>query len=232
MKIESLEIRRLLTVTVTENYYGFYQIDGDSSKDTIEVSVSQSDQSFTLNGTTYSDAYYISVFGNGGNDVISLISQDTPGNIGAGIDGGDGNDTITLNFDGSIYAGAGNDTVELRDSFRGEVYGGDGNDQMLVSGTSVYAQIEGNDGNDYIDCSNNDYSVTIHGGAGNDTLIGSEHDDEIYGDEGSNSVDGRGGNDTFYCQFSSNDTVVGGSGFDVLRTGGGEASVSGVEQTV
>jgi len=232
MKIESLEIRRLFTVTVTENYYGFYQVDGDSSNDTINISVSQNDQTFTLNGVTYADAYYISVFGNGGDDAISLISQDPPGNIGAGIDGGDGNDTITLNFDGAVYAGAGDDTVYLRDSFRGEVYGQEGNDHIVVSGASVYAQIEGNDGNDFIDCSNNDYSVTIHGGAGDDTLIGSTHDDELYGDEGANSIDGNGGNDTFYCQYSSQDTVMGGSGFDVLHSGGNEASVNGIEQTV
>ena len=232
MKIESLEIRRLLTVTVTENYPGYWQIDGNQSADTIEVSVSQTDQTFTIDGVTYSDAYYISVFGHGGGDTISVTCNDAPGNMGAGIDGGGGNDTITLNFDGAIYGGEGNDEINLADSFCGQCFGGDGNDHMIVSGNCAYAEIEGADGNDYIDCSNNNGNVVVHGGQGNDTLIGSEYDDELYGDEGSDYLDGRGGNDTLYAQYSKGDTIVGGTGFDILHASGTEYSISDVEQTV
>jgi Ca2+-binding RTX toxin-like protein len=232
MKIESLEIRRLLTATVTENYPGYYEIDGDESADTIEVSVSQGDQSFTVDGQTYSNACYITVFGNGGDDNISVLSSDAPGNVGAAIAGGDGNDTITLNFDGAIYGCGGNDTINIRDSFQGEVYGGDGDDHMTVSGACVYAEIEGNDGNDYIDCSANDYSVVVHGGSGSDTIIGSEHDDDLHGDEGSDYLDGRGGNDTLYAQYGQSDTVIGGTGFDILRTSGSEVSITDIEQVV
>lgn len=231
MILESLEERRMLSVSVVENYPGFYQIDGDESADNIDVSVSQNNQSFTIDNVTYTDCYFISVFGNGGADTISLVSTDGSGNIGAGIDAGEGNDTITLNFDGAVYAGSGDDTLNLSDSFRGEAYGGNGDDHIVISGACINAEIQGEDGNDYIDSSANDYPVVVHGGAGNDTLIGSAYDDVLYGDEGTNSMDGGAGNDQIYSIYGSGDAIEGGSGFDILYANYSESSVSGIERT-
>ena len=100
MKIELLERRRLLSVAVAQTSPGYFEIQGDDSPNPINVQVSQGDDSFTLDGVTYSNVNFISVFGNGGDDTINVQSSDGPGEIGAAIDGGAGNDNISLNFDG------------------------------------------------------------------------------------------------------------------------------------
>ena len=225
--LESLEGRRLFSVTVAEGYPGYYEIHGDAADDAIAVSVSQNDGTFTLDGQLYTDVSYVSVDGGGGNDQISILSSDGPGSIGAGVVGGDGNDQITLNFDGGVWAGAGDDTVRLSDSFRGEAYGEDGNDQMFISGACVDAEIQGGAGDDLIDCSNNSYGVVVHGGVGSDTIFGSAYNDQIYGDEGHNALYGNGGNDSFFVQ--GNDFVDGGDGRDAVYVHGGLQQGSDVE---
>ena len=215
MWIENLERRRLLSVTVNETSSGFYEIHGDDSDNTIVVSVSQDDQSFTLDGVTYTGVYYIYVFGHGGNDVIS-VSAPSAGSIAASIDGGDGNDQLSLNFDGGIWGGEGDDVINLADSFRGVVSGDGGNDQIFVKGECVDPQISGGDGDDLIDASQNNYRVVVHGGNGNDTIFGSEFNDQLYGDAGANHLYGLGGNDTIYCRNGEADEVDGGAGTNFM----------------
>src|SRR5690349_10896854 len=77
--LESLESRRFFSVTVSEGYPGFFEVAGDEADDQISISVSQSDESFTLDGVTYTQVSYISVHGGGGNDTISVISIDGSG---------------------------------------------------------------------------------------------------------------------------------------------------------
>ena len=227
--LDILEPRRLFSVTVTEGYPGVYEIDGSDGNDVINATVSQQNNTLTVDGTTYNDAWFIIVQAGSGDDVISLTTTDGVGCVGAGIDAGSGNDTITLDFDGAVYAGSGNDVLNLKDSFRGEAYGGSGDDQINISGGCYDAEIQGNEGDDLIDCSNNDGNVVIHGGTGNDTLIGSEYDDQLYGDQGADSLVGNGGNDTFYCRDGSQDIVDGGTGMDIVYANGTEAGLTNVE---
>ena len=208
--IERLETRRFFAVTVTQNYPGYYRVDSDNNPNAINISVSQNNDTFTLDGVTYPGVSYITVNGNGGNDTINVSSADgSYGPIGCAINGGWGNDTISMNVDGVIHGGAGDDTISLRDSFYGEVYGDSGNDKIYVSGDCIDPQIYGGTGNCLIDASQNNYGVVIHGGTGNDTLIGSAYDDTIYGDGGYDVMYGNGGNDTFY---STGGVIYGGSG--------------------
>ena len=168
MLMEILERRRLLTVTVNETSPGFYEINGDDSDNTIVISVSQNDQSFTLDGVTYTGVNYIYVFGNGGNDTID-VSAPSAGSIGASIDGGDGNDQLCLNFDGVVWGGAGDDIVILTDSFRGQVSGDEGNDQIYGDGGSNH--IYGLGGNDTIYCRNG-AADDVDGGSGANFMYG------------------------------------------------------------
>lgn len=227
MQIEPLERRRLLTVTVNETYPGYFEINGDGSDNAIVVSVSQDDGTFTLDGNTYTDVSYIYVYGNAGNDTIQ-VSAPAPGSIGASVDGGDGADHLSLNFDGGIWGGAGDDVIDLADSFQGNVSGDAGDDRVTVQGECVDADIDGGDGNDYIDASLNDYRVVIRGGEGNDTIYGSQYNDQIYGDGGSNYLYGLGGNDTFYCQNGSADNVDGGGGTNFMYADAVEGNVTNV----
>jgi Ca2+-binding RTX toxin-like protein len=198
MHCERLEIRRMFAVTVEQTYPGYYEIHGDENANTILVAVSMSAETFTLDGTAYGGVAYVSVFGYGGDDHIH-VSGDGFGYIGSGITAGDGDDEVSLNFDGAIWAGHGSDTLYLRDSFRGEVYGEVGDDRMYVSGQTIDAEINGGPGNDLIDASGNDYGVVIRGGDGDDTIYGSAHDDQLYGEAGTNVIFGNGGSDAIYA---------------------------------
>lgn len=214
MQIESMEGRRLFAVTISEGYPGFYEVQGGSGADVIEISVSMTDETMTLDGVTYSAVSYIYVSGGGGDDTISVLSVDGPGSIGSSLEGDDGSDSLTLNFDGAVWGGAGNDTIYLTDSFRGQVFGEAGNDQIFVSGASVDAEILGGDDNDLIDCTGNDDGVYVRGGNGNDTIYGSAYADQLYGDAGADLLYGGGGSDEFYTDAADevHEGLPGGSG--------------------
>ena len=198
MIIETLETRRHFSVTVSEMYPGFYEVSGDQAADVIDISVSMSDEAFTLDGTTYNGVSYIFVHGNGGADYISVLSVDGAGSIGGSITGDDGDDEITLNFDGGVWAGAGDDVLSLTDSFRGTAHGHAGDDTITISGYTVDAAISGGSGNDFIDCSGNLSSVIANGGAGDDTIYGSVYADQLYGEAGIDVLIGNGGADEFF----------------------------------
>lgn len=214
--LESLEQRRLFSVTVTEGFTGYYSVQGDDAADVIDVSVSMASESFTLGGVTYTGVQFIDVSGGGGNDSITVIS-DGAGSIGATLSGGDGNDSLLLSFDGGIWGDDGMDTITLCDAFRGQVSGGEGSDLITVGGECVDAVIDGGGGDDGIDASGNNYGVLIHGGAGDDVIWGSGHDDDVYGDGGVDMIYGLGGDDVIYVQDAGGaDWVSGGDGYDVL----------------
>jgi Ca2+-binding RTX toxin-like protein len=186
----------------------------------IDVSVSQTDQTFTVNGNAYSGVEYILVNGYGGDDYISVVSLDGSGIISSSISGGEGNDDITLNFDGGVWAGVGDDSLHLSDAFRGTACGEEGNDSVYVSGACIDPEINGGDGDDLIDCSRNSYRVEVRGGEGNDTIFGSLYEDDLYG---------GGGDDVFYAMDGAADHIVGGAGFDVAQADNADVC-SGVEQ--
>jgi prepilin-type processing-associated H-X9-DG protein len=231
--VETLEHRRLLSATVTETFPGYFEIVGSDANDVIVVSVSQGDRAFTLDGQTFGGADYLTVLGHGGDDLID-VSASGEGWVGASIDGGDGHDRLALNFDGGIWAGAGDDVLDLSDSFRGEVHGDGGADTITVRGECEDPMIHGGDGDDWIDASGNYYRVSIHGGAGNDVIYGSDYKDHLYGDEGADVLYGLGGNDTFHCQDGELDEVHGGGGgANVLYADAdGEGSVRGIQYVI
>ena len=234
-------------VTVEQGYPGFYTVSGDGDSNAIVISVSQGEATFSLNGNTYQHVAHIRVLGNGGSDFITVHSVDGQGAIGAAITTLGGNDNISLNFDGVIWAGSGSDTVSLQDSYRGEVYAQDGPDIISLSGLCQDATIEAGAGNDQVFCTDSNFSVFIRAGNGSDSILGSSHSDQIYGEEGSDLVFGGSGNDyidggagvdtlngeegddTFYARNGAADFIDGGSGSDTLFGDFDEASVSNIE---
>ncbi|MDQ3440034.1 MAG: hypothetical protein M3478_06750, partial [Planctomycetota bacterium] len=215
MHMETLEVRKFLSATVIEGYPGYYEIHGDGSDDVIDVSVSQSDESFTLDGATYTGVAYISVHGYGGNDFISIRSDEGQGSIAAGVSAGDGDDTVLVNFDGAIWGGNGNDILYLSDSFYGGVHGEDGNDRIYVSGFSLDSEVRGGAGHDYIDGSGNYAGLAIYGESGKDTIYGTDYEDELHGGSGADELHGNGGNDAFYTRDQEHDEIYGGDGIDI-----------------
>jgi Ca2+-binding RTX toxin-like protein len=232
MNVETMEGRTLFSVTVSQDYPGYYEITGDDSADVIDVSVDMDAQTFTLDGDTYDGVEFILVYGNGGDDTIDLHAS-SPGYIGTAVNGGDGRDAVTVNFDGSVWGGAGNDRIELSDAFRGQVFGEDGNDEIYVSGQCAGAEIYGGNGSDRIDASDNRYGVTARGGAGDDLIIGSAFGDRIYGDEGGDVIYGGAGSDAIYAgNDNAGDWIYGGSGSDTLYSNGYEISIDSIEHVI
>ncbi|HSZ56688.1 MAG TPA: hypothetical protein VK797_13555 [Tepidisphaeraceae bacterium] len=207
--IERLEHRRLFT-SVTQTYPGYYEVDADSASNVVNVAVSQANDTFTLDGVTYSNVAYITVNGNGNSDQLNVTSDNEQGPIGCAINGGGGNDSISASgLTAVIHGGSGNDNITLKDSFYGEVYGDSGSDNIYVVGDCLDAEIVGGSGgSNMIDAWNSNYGVTIYGGPGNDTIYGTRYDDEIYGGGGNDTIYGNGGNDTIY---SSGGLIIGGS---------------------
>jgi len=120
------------------------------------------------------------------------------------IEGGGGNDTITIN----ALAGAG--VVSIVGSL------GAGNDVLNAQDADVALTIAGGAGDD-----------TIDGGHGDDTLQGDDGDDSLFGGAGNNTLHGGAGNDliVWFAGVSAydsagNDIVDGGSDNDILRVGG------------
>ena len=128
------------------------------------------------------------------------------------INGGDGNDTITLN--------SADDALIPNDSSNANsqtviVNGGAGNDVLI--GSDFNDIMNGGSGNDVVNGrSGND---TLGGDAGDDTLLGGSGDDNLSGGDGADRVKGQGGTDTL-GGGAGNDTIEGGEGTSSLREEG------------
>jgi type II secretory pathway pseudopilin PulG len=108
-------------------------------------------------------------------------------------------------------------------------------DEVLMCGKGGGDTITGSNVNDILECGdggiNGMDACTLYGMAGSDRLLGSNQNDTLYGDhpdintnETRNELIGRGGDDrlyggsgqNLYLPGPGNDTVVGGSGLDVV----------------
>lgn len=162
---------------------------------------------------------------------IQLVGQDKYKDIND-IDGSAYNDTIYGNSDKNIIHGlAGNDYIDGRDGGN-ELYGGAGND-TLVSG-SGNDKIDGGEDSDTVSYQNATNGVTVRldrpngeqyddfaTGHGNDTLIsienviGSNHNDTIFGSSSTNYIEGMGGDDYIFSGQGIN-FIDGGDGVDKI----------------
>lgn len=146
------------------------------------------------------------------------------------IEGGTGDDAISVRNQGSIfsynllYGGEGNDTFFLADESGGDqAYGGRGDDVFF--GTDLSSEwMYGDDGND-----------TINGGGGSDHLEGGQGEDQLFGGAGDDYlIDGSGDNkldagadDDHVTSGWGNDTINAGSGNDWVTDSGGTNFIYG-----
>ena len=129
------------------------------------------------------------------------------------VNGGDGNDVITLDETNGPLPSA-------------ELLGGDGNDTL--TGGSAADQLFGQDGNDSLfgrggadDLSGGAGDDFIAGGAGNDTLFGGDGNDFLDGDQGTDIGFLGAGDDVFrWDPGDGSDIVEGDSGFDEMLFNG------------
>ena len=115
---------------------------------------------------TVANTSLIQVFGQGGNDMITL--NEANGALpAANLFGGDGNDTLTGGSGNDLLFGqAGNDTL-LGKGGNDQLFGGSGNDTL--TGGDGDDQMFGEAGNDRMIWNPGDDSDLMEGGDGNDT---------------------------------------------------------------
>jgi Ca2+-binding RTX toxin-like protein len=216
--VEDLEYRRLMSVTVTTGFPGYYDVTGTEQNDSFNVNVNASGVMYiTENGHLqgpYSGVSYVTVNLLGGDDTNTTFVS---GAVGASIHAGDGNDNVSLTGSGAIWGDGGNDTIKGTDSDHLELYGGPGDDIETIVGTCANSNIHGGDGADRLDATNSVLAQYLYGDAGNDTLLGSGADDQLYPGTGSDFVVGNAGNDEIYGGDGETDQYLyGGTGIDTI----------------
>ena len=195
-------------------------------------------QSTTLGNVQVADITSINVRGGSGANTIDLsgvAAADFTGLTSVSVTGGDGDDIITgtTDFNDTIIAGDGNDTVTVGVGAT-FVDGGDGHD--TITATDGDDTIEGGDGHDVIMAGVGNDSVRA--GDGHDTVSGEDGDDTIEAGDGDDLINGNAGLDVINGGFgddmlmgdADDDTVFGGAGEDIIGGGDGDDSLVGNSQ--
>jgi Ca2+-binding RTX toxin-like protein len=228
--IDPLESRRLLAATL--NSSGLLDVIGTTAADTVALTVSGTNVVVRINNGTAqnfaaSAVKAIRVSALAGNDRVTVA----PGIRGATLSGGDGNDTVT--------GGSGNDTIN-GDGGNDSLLGGDGNDTLVGgSGNDTLSGQGGFDAADYRSAPSA-VRVTLDGVANDgqaniaekdnvldaEQLLGSNYNDTISGNGGTNQIYGGGGNDEVRG-LGGNDSIYGGPGNDKLYGGDGNDTIRG-----
>ncbi|SFG41269.1 Ca2+-binding protein, RTX toxin-related [Roseobacter denitrificans OCh 114] len=196
-------------------------------------------QGDTINGGGGGDA----IFGDGGSDIINGMGGDDiivggtgsdtlDGGVGDDvIDGGDGVDMIT--------GGEGNDDLD-GDAGDDTLIGGAGDDDL--GGGAGADILHGGEGKDRLAYGSSNAGVTIDLAAGTgsgghadgdvfsgfENVQGSEHNDIIRGDAGTNLLNGENGNDILEGR-DGDDVLFGATGDDTLRGGNGDDILSALQ---
>lgn len=244
--IESLETRRLMSATVTAQMGGDHvlTVNGTDQAETINVNqlpdgtvgvggFDASGNPFDLG--TFSCVALVRINAKGGDDFVQFSGK----TVAAVIDGGDGNDNISVQDQGCVGSA---------------VFGGNGVDTIIVDNSSLDANfntvagkaittVDGGNDNDAIILMNGSKGV-LAGGNGNDAIT-------VMGIDGTQKafaiVDGGNGNDSLlamnatviYSGGNGNDDLqaidsyvlyLGGNGYDTVTTNVGSTVVTvGVE---
>ncbi|HEX8520818.1 MAG TPA: beta-propeller domain-containing protein [Tepidisphaeraceae bacterium] len=207
--IESLERRQLLAAVN-------WVLSGSSANDNIVVHYAPGSttklQAF-INGKLASTRSVkglssLEVFGNEGNDRISVDLSASPRNFTVWASGGAGKDWIIGGAERDIFLGG---------SSRDTLIGGSGNDNLR--GGTGSDNLLGDDGDDY-----------IQGNAGHDTLAGGWGDDLLTGGDGNDQLRGGGDGDDLIGGRDA-DVIKGGDRKDTI-SGGAQRDVLYIQKEV
>lgn len=207
----------------------------DVTAGTVTVDASKASQALTITGPKELAA---TITGGKGDDTISAQGS---------INGGDGNDSITLTGAGTVTGGKGDDTIsaDVAGGTAISIDGGVGNDSITVSGGGedsdgkiASVTIIGDKGDDVIDAGNLDSKTTVSINSGNGadviTVSGSGTVDAGAGDDiitvmaGTLTVKAGSGDDVIDSSNTAESDVVSitaGSGDDVIKLGDAKETV-------
>jgi Ca2+-binding RTX toxin-like protein len=260
--IEALEGRALMSATALLDG-NILKVFGDAADNNLLVNQNAAGQlrvfdsgvSVAVQGGTPTTAnvQQIQLFGNDGNDTITVATNVS---INALFDGGNGNDLLVSGGGvDSLSGGAGDDTIRWDPGTNRDVVdGGDGNDTLIVNGNSV-GDAPGINDNFVVRRSTTDPSrvvvertnlvpftidtgttenFTVNGGDGNDSIVVNDLTGTptqkltLLGGNGNDSIDAnifRNGNIANPLRFMG--LIDGGAGNDMLRSGPGVDTILG-----
>jgi Ca2+-binding RTX toxin-like protein len=180
---------RITTMAVTASFLSVAQVlsvFGDSLNNTITLSRNAAGNILVNGGAvavqggtpTVANTDLIQVFGQAGNDVITL-NESNGALPAANLFGGAGNDTLTGGSGGDMLFGqSGNDTLLGKGGFD-FLFGGDGND--VLTGGDGDDQVFGEAGNDRMIWNPGDDTDLFEGGSGTDTAeVNGGNGDEVF----------------------------------------------------
>ena len=193
------------TITVDKSTTSL--IRGDANEDKITINGN-------LNGTI--------INGNADNDQIIINSMNIESST---VYGGQGDDKIDISSD-AVYVtgGKGNDDINLTSSERHTIYGGRGGDSINSNSTKALFIDAGAD-QDTIILTGVGARSAIHsvdGGAGNVVLIGKTVKELLDGgteDNGQDTIDSAGGDDTIYGRAGNDLIKLGSQGNALIHAG-------------
>lgn len=216
---------------------GILSINGVAADDVIRVTETGGGVTVDFNGFVqqFEDVQELNINTLAGSDQVVVDGFVGP----ITINGGDGNDTLTVNGPATnvtIYGEGGDDTI-LGGSGPDMIFGGLGDDDIngrggadfLVGGDSVLNGPETNTiaGGNGADTILGSLGVDIvNGGDGADTILTFSSDDEIMGGRGNDQIEAGTGNDLVAAGAGS-DTVAGGPGDDIVSGSGGQDMIDG-----
>ena len=193
----------------------------------------QADEFYSIWDATYGD-WNVDIRGNNGNDNITFSGTWPRGKVNLRLDGGVGNDTLTvIDSDGlgfgrvDVYGGPGADLIDaerLRSS--GRFRGGPGDD--VIHGPNAFSSsyLFGDSGDDEIWSHASEITSKrldgdkLYGGSGDDRLTGGVNADYLSGGKGNDYLEGQGGRDSLFGH-DGQDKLYGGAGADALYPGAG-----------
>ncbi|MFD3559906.1 calcium-binding protein [Streptomyces sp. NPDC058686] len=181
----------------------------------LELTLGDGNDSVTYDNRTDQTYNYASIDLGADKDTLT----ETGGVQGNSVDGGTGDDKLSVGPVTVVLGGDGNDTIDAADGTIAQ--GGIGDDTIHSTGED--SAVDGGAGHDVIyggadrqSLSGGDGNDEIHGGGGNDYLYGGKGDDVLYGDAGDDTIYGNSGNDKLYGGAGT-DTLSGGPGTNVVH---------------
>ncbi len=234
-----------LTVNLPLTSLTDVSVHGEDDDDTLTVNTEAGDIAQTVNvagrsieigdvSIDFRNVDQVNVNTGGGDDTINLTPRGRS-SPDIHIDGGDGEDTLTVNGDDHFVVRFIEDGIRVgrQDITFTNV------EDVALEGFEA-AIIEGTDGDDVIDASGEGVIIVngmeidvgdvehlvILAGAGNDTVTGSAGNDFIDGGDGDDVIDGGDGRDKI-SGGDGNDELTGGAGRDMLNGGDGNDLLDG-----
>jgi serralysin len=187
------------------------KLEGGNGIDTASYEQSQAGVNVNLAGTT-------TTRGDAIGDKFNLVENLRGSNFDDRLEGDSGNNKIEGGLGNNVLRGAGGNDELVGGSAKDTLIGGEGSDKLSGGGgidTASYAEASSGVVASLANASINKGEALGDSYAEVENLLGSAHDDYVYGNNSANTIYGGAGNDVIKG-YGGNDILSGGAGDDVF----------------